>query len=79
MSLVPVIKICKNTNVRRLFASRNIPKHSPIFKLLRAREEDDFGKFIGNSKNPTCVIHNAEVTAACNIAPGMQLTLDPAK
>lgn len=76
MSL-PIIKMCKNTNVRRLFASRNIPKNSPIFKLLRPREEDDFGKFIGKSKNPTCVIYNAEVTAACNIMPGMQLTIDP--
>ena len=75
MSLLPIIKRCKATDVHRLFSRRNVPRHSPIFKLVSVVEQDKLGKHLGRSMAPNCVVHNSIVMATQDIAPGTELTL----
>lgn len=75
MSLLPILRLCGKTNRQRLFASRNIPKSSTIFKLRGPHTEDQFGKFLTPSLSPNCTVHALEVVAACDIEPGMQLSV----
>ncbi len=70
MSLLPLIKMCRKTNVNRLFLPRNIPKHSPVFKLLSVLEDDYLGKHLRHSASPNCVIIGSTVVASCDLKPG---------
>ena len=75
MSLLPIIKICKHKKVQRLFSQRNVPKHSPIFKLLTHVDQDYLGKYMGRSTTPNCTVHNSIVLATYDIQRGDELTL----
>lgn len=75
MSLLPIIKRCKATNVHRLFSGRNVPQHSPIFKLRLVLDQDKLGKHLGRSMAPNCMVHKSVVVATKDIAPGVELTL----
>jgi len=75
MSLLPVIKACKHKKVQRLFSQRNIPKHSPIFKLLTHVDQDYLGKYMGRSATPNCTVKHSVVMATFDINPGDELTL----
>ena len=77
MSLLPIIKLCQKTNVNRLFLPRNIPKHSPIFRLLSALEDDDLGKHVRHSTSHNCVLIGSVVIASCDLPLGIELTLKP--
>lgn len=75
MSLLPIIRICKHTKVQRLFSQRNVPKHSPLFKLLTDIDQDFMGKHLGRSTTPNCKVHKSVVFACVDIEPGTTLTL----
>ena len=75
MSLLPVIKMCTKTKMKCLFLSRNIPKRSPVFHLRSVLEKDSLGKYIRQSKTPTCVIDEGTVIAIQDLYPGMELTI----
>jgi len=73
MSLLPVVRHS------RLYMVRNVPRHSPIFRLLDVVQYDDLGKYLGYSTHPNCRINDSIVTAKCDIAPGTALTVNPFK
>lgn len=75
MSLLPVIKMCTKTNVKRVLLPRNVPKFSPIFHLRGVLEEDSLGKYMRHSNTPTCAIDKGIVVAIQDIFPGMELTI----
>ena len=58
-----------------MFSQRNVPKHSPLFKLLTDLDQDYMGKHLGRSTTPNCVVHNSVVVAWEDIEPGTALTL----
>lgn len=74
MSLLPIVKLCTLTRVRRLFSIRNVPQYSPLFKLRGPVEEDDLGRFMAYSSTSNCRIVGSLVVATSDIAPGTQLT-----
>lgn len=74
MSLLPIVKLCTFTRVRRLFSVRNVPQHSPIFQLTGPVEEDDLARFMAYSTTSNCSIVNSLVVATTDIVPGTQLT-----
>jgi hypothetical protein len=64
--------LCRTT--KKLLAPRAIPTHSPIFKLLRVQHDDEFGKYLGRSEKPNCIVCGVLVVAIDNIDTGVQLT-----
>lgn len=75
MSLLPVVRWCTKTNLNRLVVLRNVPKYSPIFKMLDVLRNDELGKHMKHSTSPNCTIHNLTVIAARDITPGTELTV----
>jgi len=72
---MPVVRLCTKTNVNRLVVLRNIPKHSPIFKMLNVLKDDYLGKHMKHSTTPNCTIHNSMVIAARDMKPGTELSV----
>jgi len=73
MSLLPVVR------KSHLYMVRNVPRHSPIFRLLDVVQHDDLGKYLGYSTHPNCRINGSLVTAVRDIDTGTALTINPFK
>ena len=71
MSLLPVVR------KSHLYMVRNVPRHSPIFRLLDVVQHDDLGKYLGYSTHPNCRINGSLVTAVRDIDTGTALTINP--
>lgn len=72
---MPLVRMCPKTYTRVLVVRRNVPKHSPIFKMLDTVQEDYLGKYLGHSTEPNCTIRNSTVIAVCDMNPGTELTI----
>ena len=75
MSLLPVVRLCTKTNSNRLVVLRNVPKYSPIFKMLDVLKDDYLGKHMKHSTSPNCTIHNSTVIADRDLNPGTELSV----
>lgn len=71
MSLLPIVR------ANRLQTTRNIFKHSPIFRLLDTVQYDELGKYLTYSTQPNCIINKRIVTATQNLPVGATLTFNP--
>jgi len=77
MSFLPAVRFCQESCRSTLVSLRNVPKHSPIFKMLNDLEEDYLGKHLRYSTAPNCTIHNSVVVATRDIPVGTKLTVTP--
>ena len=73
MSLLPKIR------GKFLFATRNIPRHSPIFCLREPFTKDLLGKYLTYSTNPNCKINKSIVTALEDLDVNTKLSINPYK